>query len=206
MKPTCVRSGMTCTMSPLSSAPAPPAPSRQCSTVPPAKCPPQRMSVSPSPSSRVSPSHSSMRAVGARDPPRVGGVQQHRAVEARAPSRPSPSSSAGARSRSPTARRGARSRRRSSSSKQRHAVPHHEALAERDEQRALADREPRLGADAGQLGVLAQLVAMRLRELVEASSSAGRPRGRTGARPRRSGSAAGGAAASGNWAAQVAQT
>ena len=205
MKPTCVWSGMTCTMSPLSSAPAPPAPSRQCSTVPPAKCPPQRMSVTPvAELARLAGPQLDGR-VGARDPPLVVGVQEHRAVEAR---RPVGHPRVVVRVRD-------RDRRQPAAAldlvgglvvEAGDAVPHDEALAERDEQRALADREPRLGADAGQLGVLAQLVAMRLRELVEASSSAGRPRGRTGARRCRSGSASGGAEASGNWAAQVAQT
>ena len=44
MKPTCVRSGMTWTMSPLNSDPFPEA---QCRTVPPAKWTPRLISVRP---------------------------------------------------------------------------------------------------------------------------------------------------------------
>ena len=104
--------------------------------------------------------------VGAGDPALVVGVQQHRAVEARCP--------VGHPGVVVRVRDGDRGQPATALDlvgrlvvEVRHAVPHHEALAGRDEQRALADREPRLGADAGQLGVLAQLVAMGLRELVE---------------------------------------
>ena len=53
----------------------------------------------------------------------------------------------------------------------------HSTLRRRlDEQRALADREARHGADAGQPGLVAHLVAMGLRAARRAWSSAGRPR------------------------------
>ena len=55
--------------------------SPRCSTVPPAKCPPQRISVIPPPRSYVSPDQYSMHGVGPHDPLAVVLVQQDRAVE-----------------------------------------------------------------------------------------------------------------------------
>src|SRR5262249_5482280 len=64
MKLTYLRSGINCTISPLNNAPRPSPPAAQCSTVPPAKWPPQRMSVTPRASGKVSPSHSLMTGSG----------------------------------------------------------------------------------------------------------------------------------------------
>ena len=88
------------------------------------------------------------RVVRPHDPLAVGLVQVHRAARSGAPTRPCPSSSAGARSRSRRGRRAARSRVRGLVVQQRHAVPQHGRSPRRDEQRALADRERRLDADA----------------------------------------------------------
>ena len=68
-------------MSPESRAPAPPAPPGHQSTVPPAKWPPQRISVSP-PSSRVSPSHSSIAGSGRMIHSASAAWRSDRAVEA----------------------------------------------------------------------------------------------------------------------------
>ena len=78
MKPTCVRSGITCTMSPESSVPRRRAGAARCRR---AKCPPQRSSVEPAELARLALPQLDRR-VRAHDPLRVVGVQQHRALEA----------------------------------------------------------------------------------------------------------------------------
>ena len=140
------------------------------------------MSVSPSPSSRVSPLPQLDGRVGPRDPLLVVGVQQHRAVEARRPvghprvvvrvrdrDRRQPAAALDLRGRLVVEARG--------------AVPHHEALAERDEQRALADRQrtARCRRRSARRPRAARCDGSA--RAPRASSSAGRPRGRTGARP-----------------------
>ena len=86
------------------------------------------------------------------------------------------------------------------------AVPQHVAVRGAHQQRPLADRERRLDADADQVGLLLaehdRVVAAPARPW---SSTAGRPSRRTGARPRRWGSAAGGCSVSGYCTPQVAQ-
>src|SRR2546423_14075431 len=81
MKLTQRRSWTTWTMSPERSA----SPAAQCRTVPPAKWPPRRRSVRPSPSSRVSPFQELDPLVRAHHPLAVGRVQVDGRVEGARP-------------------------------------------------------------------------------------------------------------------------
>ena len=118
--------------------------------------------------------------VAARDPLAVVGVQVHRAVVARAPSRPCPCSSAGARWRCRSARRGRRRRRTAgspTSAARRGAA--RAARAGRWRSPARARRPRRRRRAARRCGGRAR----------RRRPSAGRPPAPTAARPRRSGSA-----------------
>src|SRR5258705_9676012 len=85
MKLTYLRSGISCTTSPLSSAPRPSPPAAQCSTVPPAKWPPQReRHFARQRQSIALPQLDG--GVGSHDPLPVGGVQMDgNAAEGAAP-------------------------------------------------------------------------------------------------------------------------
>src|ERR671917_335207 len=143
MKPTWERSGITCTMSPDNSTPRPSSPPAQCSTVPPAKCPPQRTRVRPSPSSFVSPSHSSIAGAGRPlDHSRV--VVRMRDGDAGEASAP-------------------RHLLIGAVVDEVDAVPHHVVY----DQRPLPDRKPRVHAHARELAVLAHFVAALRAQLLE---------------------------------------
>ena len=126
------------------------------------------------------------RGVRSHDPLGVGGVQVDRAVEA-----VRPLDHAGVVVRVRDRDRGqpaaALDLVRGGVVEQRDAVPHQVRVAVGDEQRALADREPRRGADADQRALVAELVRAARRPAPRASSSAGPRPGRTGAGRGRSG-------------------
>ena len=137
-------------MSPVSSAPRPSAPAAQCSTCAPAKWPPQRISVRPSPSSSVSPSQNTIAGSGRITHCAVGGVQVDGRVEGAAPldhRRVVVRVGDGDRRRARRAPRPPRRVASSSSVMQSHSTLPAGAL---HQQRALADGELRLGADAEQ--------------------------------------------------------
>ena len=172
MKVKDLRSRFTVAMSAEQTTPRPSAPSAQCSMAPPGKWPPPRMSVTPGSTSKVSPCHGSMQGSGRITQAAVVGVQVHGHVAERA---------------APLDQRGVEVRMRDGDGAQaaetldegdgglvdeRDAIPQDVAVRRANEQRALADGETRLGADADQARlVLAEGVEMADREPVQ-----GRPR------------------------------
>ena len=191
-------------VSPVSSAPRPSEPAAQCSTAAPSKWPPMRASVTPGSTSTRS-SNSSSRSSGA------GSTARRRAAAARARRRRrrcrrGRRRSAGGRCRSVSMPPAAAIALPRGVVEQRDRVPQHVAVRGAHEQGALPDPDLRGDADPEQVGLLlADLAGVVARRGPRRSSSAGRPSRRTGARPRRSGSCAGGSAVSGYCTAQVAQ-
>jgi len=162
-----LRSMVTVQMSEEHSTPRPPAPFAQCSTVPPGKWPPQQINVTSGNSGRVSPSQSLI-AGRPHDPVAIGGVKMDRHVAERvAPldhgcvkvwmrdaDRGNPAE--------PLDQRDGRGVEHCD------RVPQHVPMPRAHEQRALADGEMRLGADAEDARLILVIgVAVTHRERVE---------------------------------------
>ena len=150
-------------MSPESSARR----SAQCSTCPPSKWPPQRISVSPPPSSCVSPSQKRDRRIRPHHPLPLGLVQVDRAAERVRP----------LDHRAVVVRMRDRDRGEAALAvdaldelvvEERDAVPEDVAGRALDEQRALADRERRRAADAEHAAVVADVGLVVVDEVLPA--------------------------------------